>query len=367
MDSDIRADGSLLAASNALRTIACGLVVLIHVNITIRPGIGTWWPAGFLFAPFFALPVPAFFMLSGLFSGRFSSLVSRPSLIAFIRKKTRTLIIPFFFWNTLLLLFAKAHQLPVARLVYFSLTGFWQLYYISVLLQLLILHHLLESRIAGIGIRRIFGVAAALAVAFGATADYLLWTRGAGSAFMETELIGLFLPWSVFFAGGLWLRQEKPALPWLDSKRYWLLFLTVLAYALFYAGLRIEDDRIGYNPLQQFLFAGLPFRLLSPLLFLVLLNRLLQAGWSTKLMARLASGSRAVFGIYLSHTVVLTLLLAVRKTAGIETTHWIEVPVLWGMTWFISKGLVTLARASRQPWGVIFGMTGRRPSADERR
>ena len=62
-----------LTWAGAARTLACALVVLVHINIYIRADITNYWPGGIVLGPIFGLAVPTFFMLSGFFDVRFSA------------------------------------------------------------------------------------------------------------------------------------------------------------------------------------------------------------------------------------------------------------------------------------------------------
>jgi len=351
----------LMTASNVLRTIACALVVLVHVNTVMRPGVGTFWPAGFFFAPFFAISVPAFFMLSGYYSGRFSPAVTRPSVGAFLRKKLRPLVVPFIAWNSILLLLQAGSLRSVSLTAFQLFTGTWQLYYVFALLQLLVLQYYSETWTYRLRAVYIFGAASFLTLAFGCTADYLLWTRGSGAAsFMELYLNRLFLPWGMFYFCGVLLRDEKKLLDWLDRKRGWFGLLTGITFALYYWESRLEEGWLGYNPLNQFLLAGLPFRFLCPLMLLVMLNRFSRQGRIKPAMALLASPAKDTYGIYLCHTSILIGIWYAWNAAGLgASSHWTEVPIMWCATWLISWWATRMARSARYRWigRILFGIT----------
>jgi len=356
------ADHNLLVSTKAARTVACGFVVLVHINLYIRHGMGLWWPGGFGLAPFFAVPVPTFFLLSGFFAGRFSPSVTRPGIRSFMRKKLRVLIIPFLIWNAILLLLdGQSRQISPGEILYYSLTGYWQLYYISVLLQLLLLYYVLEPYLKGRGVYLFFGISALLACGFALLADTFLWTKGASSAFLETHMISSFPPWVVFFASGVWLRHSPKYFYLLVDNIRWLFILTALSFALYYWELRLEDAWLGFNPLQQFLAGGLPFRFLCPLLLLAALYKVKESGHAQRIRLWLASASEDTYGIYLSHTTVIILLFGVWQASGYGIVHWVEVPILWIATWFLCQGGVRLASSMKLRWiGVLFFGTVRR-------
>ena len=55
---------ALSRATRVARTLACSLVVLVHINLYIRPGMGSWWPGGFFLSP--SLVFPFLYFLSSL-------------------------------------------------------------------------------------------------------------------------------------------------------------------------------------------------------------------------------------------------------------------------------------------------------------
>ncbi len=339
---------NILVASKALRALACALVVLVHVNIAIRPGMVSWWPAGIFFAPVFGFAVPAFFMMSGFFSGRFSPAVTRPGMLTFLGKKFRTLVAPFLIWSTILTILDTTgnRPSPIWMICYIA-TGYWQLYYLFVLLQLLLLQYLLEPLLAGRMIRRVFAVAAFAALAAGVAADYMLWTRGSVSEAVEYDLCRTFLPWAVFYVAGIWLSREGNLLERLERKTGWLVGLTAAAYVAYYLELRGEAEWLGYNPVQQLPLLGIPFRLLSPVLALLILKRLAESGRLRRVVLFFASGSKDSYGIYLCHTSLLICLWSLWRASGADITHWIEVPILAVATWLTSLILIRIVRYTR--------------------
>lgn len=51
---------TLSRATRVARTLACSLVVLVHINLYIRPGMESWWPGGFFLPPSLVSPYPYF-------------------------------------------------------------------------------------------------------------------------------------------------------------------------------------------------------------------------------------------------------------------------------------------------------------------
>jgi len=332
----------MVAASKAARTVACFLVVLVHVNIITRAGLDTWWPGGFLFAPFFAVPVPTFFILSGFFVGRFAPNMKRPGILTFLRKKLKILIVPFFVWNFILVLLSgKVFLFAFGSAIYYLITGVWQLYYVFVLVQLLLLHFLIEPYFKG-RLNLFLGLSACVSIFFYVFSEYMLWTRGARSYFVETHLMKTPLPWIIFFALGVWLRSNMRLFGWLVKRVGWLILVTTIAHFLYYWELTLEDNLVGFNPIQQFLLGGLPYRLLAPLLLLTILFRLEKLSWRSMqwVFTWLTSTSKYTYALYLSHTAFVIIFSKVIRISGNPWGYWIEPPILFVAVWLSSLAVL---------------------------
>jgi hypothetical protein len=343
---------SIIAASKAARTVACVLIVLVHVNIFNRAGLETWWPGGFIFAPFFAVPVPTFFILSGFFAGKFAQNIRRPGILQFFRKKLKILIVPFFVWNSILLLLTgKSILFPFGSAIYYLLTGVWQLYYVFVLVQLLLLHFLVEPYFKERP-NLYLGLSACVSILFYIFAEYMLWTRGFRSSFVETHLVKTLLPWIIFFALGVWLRSRMMFFGWLSKRLYGLLLVTAIAHVMYYWELRLEDNLVGFNPIQQFLLGGLPFRLLVPLLLIIILCRLEKL--SSKSMRRvftwLTSTSKYTYGIYLSHSAFVIIFYKVILIPVSSWGYWIEPPILLMAVWLSCLAMLRIIGKLKSRW-----------------
>ncbi len=332
-----------LVWADAARTLACGLVVLVHVNIYTRAGLETWWPFGFAGVPMFSVAVPAFLVLSGYFAksaGTGESVATAGS----VRRALR-LVVPFLVWNmlTIAALGADGLRMDARTIVLHALTGTWQLYFIFALLQLMLLHRLLGSH-ASTG--RTLGLAIASTMVVYAVSDLVLWRIGGadGGAF-ELFAEKLFPCWTIFFFSGLWLRHHPKVFDTLTGK--WLpalLCALAAAYAIYLLELRLEEWRFDYNPRKQILLGGLPFQLLGSVLALALLRALDRSGRAQGLLARLASAGTDTYGIYLSHAAVLVGLFAAARHLGFTTSRGIETPLLAIATWVLAWGFVRLAR-----------------------
>lgn len=350
-----------LVWADSARTLACGLVVLVHVNIYTRAGLETWWPFGFWGMPVFCIAVPAFMVLAGYFADPPGARKEPDASLRTTHRRILRLALPFLIWNVLTLGALVGEGLrPDAREVALQvLTGTWQLYFIFALLQLLLLRRLVRRPVNG----RMLALAAAATAATYAWGDLLLWRlEGADNGEFETLSEKLFLSWILFFFAGLWLRARPEALD--EIGRRWLPMLLALGvfYALFLFELRLEDERFGYNPRKQILLGGLPFHLLGAVLFIAVLRALDRGGRARGALAWLASAGTDTYGIYLNHTAVLVGLFAACRGLGLTTFRWFETPLLAIGTWLLSQGLVRLTRRVAPGWlkFAAFGEAGPR-------
>jgi len=329
----------------------CLGVVLVHANSTLRPAIKDWWPAGIITAPLFSVLVPAFFIISGYFaSGRPGGERDRASG-PFLLRRIKRLFVPLVSWNLVMFLAGGGLARRFTWQSLFELiTGFWHLYFLFVLLQLLVLNRLVLGAVPpSRKIRSWLAVTGALSLGYYAAANLTLWIRGIPSVVFETHLDTLFLPWSVFFVLGLWLRHEPGGWELLARRLRWVAALAALSYATFVLELRLEDARLGAEPLGQFLFSGSFFQTSLSLLLLAGLGR-----WRRRAGPKFSRGilhrlSGDTYGIFLAHGVVLISLVGLYDRAGVPVPPAFEVPLLWAGTWFLSLGIVRAIRSAPVP------------------
>lgn len=291
-------------------------------------------------------------MLSGFYAGRVSRRSGGPGLFLFLRRKFKSLLLPFFAWNAVLLILNPAgEKFSLLETLYYFLTGSWQLYYIFALFQMLLINFFIGSRMDDRRLDMLLAISALLTVLFYAAADITLWISGSRSDFFENHLNRLFPAWYFFFVFGMRLRRKITTLDWLVRNRLRMLPFIGLSYALYVIEFTREDAWLGFNPLQQFLLAGLPFKFLFSLYLLATFYLWREKRW----LRRLASVSNETYGIYLSHTALLTVLFALWQSSGYSTTHWIEVPLLWVAVWAACLGANRLAHISGlRRLGVVF-------------
>jgi surface polysaccharide O-acyltransferase-like enzyme len=317
------------------------------------------------FVPIFALAVPIFFAISGFFAGRPPTPGEGPRAGLFrLRRRLARLAVPFLVWNVILLgLSPERTLLPPGEILFFLGTGYWQLYYVFALFQLLLLGVLLEPLMHGRRMNWILAGAGILSFLFYGISDLLLWTQGADGGFFEALWNRFFAGWSLFFATGIVLRRLPGALEGLSRNLARFFLLSAFFYLAYLAELHFEDRWLGYHPRKQFLLAGLPFQFFGTLAFIGALFRFQGLPRGQRVLARLASLGGDTFGIYLAHTGVLMVFYRVMLASGRAEVHWIEAPVLWAATWIFSTGFVRLVRdvpAFGRVGFILFGFRARR-------
>src|SRR5437773_9192970 len=120
-------------------------VVLVHVNIYTGTPPSAWWPFGAWSCLGFAVLVPAFFTISGFVL----SLGNPPGVPLDARRFARRRLVPlalsFLVWNAVMLGVGIVLKKPISlgEAVLCLFTGYWHLYFVCALLQLLVLFVLL--------------------------------------------------------------------------------------------------------------------------------------------------------------------------------------------------------------------------------
>lgn len=316
---------------DAARTLGCALVVLVHVNEYTRPPLRSWWPGGIQGAPLFALAVPLFMILAGMYADRARGAGLGPRLVR--------LLIPFFAWNAIMVAIwvAVGGTVTPGRIAFGMLTGQWQLYFLFALAQLVAIHWLLRR-----GPEPRAGRAAYVAAALATTlvylgSDLLLWTVPGGSEADIERWIGRFGPtWALFFATGVLLSHRPELFEWIGRHVRPLTAVAVVSYAAYVAAAYAADARFGFAPRKQFLAAGLPFQAIGPVLLLAWLRRIDAQGAAPRPIAWLARTGRQTFGIYLAHAAVLMGLVAALGTTGLLDGGWREASALFVATWSVT-------------------------------
>jgi len=277
-----------------------------------------------------------------------------------LQRKLHTLIYPFLLWNlTLILLDVGGYRHHFRWALLYGLTGVWQLYYVFALIQLLLLKDWLQGWIRQKP-RLFFWSAAGLSLLYYGAAD--LWFRwyGTAAAVFETELNRLVFPWLFFFATGIWLRHTPGALEWLGRKRWWLGLVMAASYALYHAELRWEDQQVSYTPLEQILPSGFPFQWAGALLLMLGINQWGQRPALQGAMTKLTRLAPYTYGVYLSHTTVLTLLYRAYQHLDYLLPENLEIPALALLAGLGAFGFCWLIRHLPWQWPALFLLGSRR-------
>jgi fucose 4-O-acetylase-like acetyltransferase len=351
-------DDKNLAWAHALRTIACALVVLAHINIYMRPGPENWWPGGEYLTALLSLAVPSFFLLSGYFAINMAAPRRTWSLWRYVWRKMRRLMLPFFVWGVVLIAIGVEPPADTWWLAVLSLfTGPWYLYYVFVLAQLFFLAYCVERFVRPTQLDRVLLLALLVSAASYALMDASLWLRGEAGA-LEMQARKAFPLWAAFFVSGIWLRWRPAALALLRRQVWPLCALAMLACAAYVWELRQEHDRFGWHPHLQFLLAGLPLQLPGALLLALGLRCAQRTATSKKLLIRLGAAAKDSLAIYLCHGLVLVVLFDAWASTTLSTVHWASVPAMAVLVWAAgAAGARTVRRLRLRPIGSLaFGM-----------
>jgi fucose 4-O-acetylase-like acetyltransferase len=329
-------------------------VVLVHANYVARAGISTWWPGGVWGAPFFALAVPVFLVLSAY------AAAPAPARGGFARhawRRARRLLPPLLFWGAALVAIGYRGRSDWLGLLADLATGPWHLYYVVVLLQFFVVAYWLEALARPGRLAWTFASAAVLSALVYGGGDVLLWTRGGDGGAFEYWLQKLLPTWSVFLATGVGLRRRPDLLAWLRRRSVALVLAVVPLYLGYVWEFRAEEAWLGYYPREKILGLGLPFQWAGSLLLLVLLDRAAAAPAWAPALARLSRASRQTYAVYLAHPPALVVLFTLGGAAGLSMTHWAWVPLLaagaWALAWALWR-LVGWTRWRPLEW-LVFG------------
>lgn len=335
----------------AVRTLACALVVLMHANAYLRAGVETWWPGGLVAAPLYGVAVPVFLMISGFLAARRTDAAGIPMHYLW------RLLVPMVSWGLIMLLLGWGGERSWFRTMLDLITGVQHLFYLGVLAQLTLLLAFLNR----IGHERA-GLWLAAAVSFGAYvfSDAVLWSRADFSDTLESGLRKFFLPWAVFFFFGARKRGTASAfIPVTNPRISLLVCATLAAWSMYAWGFRMQENVLGYSPRTELLLEGLPFQFLAAWCLLAAVTAWQHSGRAARFFEFLAARGSDTYGIYLAHFPLLIALYSAWVAAGFSTAQWPEVPVFWLLAWTGSRLVVRLLRASGSR-ALQFAMLGER-------
>jgi surface polysaccharide O-acyltransferase-like enzyme len=298
------------------RTIACFLVVLVHVNIQVRGPVGAWWPLGAYGAPLYAATVPAFLLLSGY--------AAEGGLA--LGRRLRRLWPPFVFWNGVVLATwaVQADELPtVGAAAWTLLTGAWHLYFLCVLFQLFALHAAWRRYVPSLGLRTVLIGATLLALGSHGLSELLLWVHGADDGLFEAEGRKLFTFWAPYYLLGVALRRGAIDLPALSRR---VAPLAVIGFPLYVLELRAQDARFGYLDRMQLLTGMLPFQLGGGVWLVHATEWLERRFRSARPVVALRSLAPDTLAVYLAHGAVILWLYPALQAMGWTSAERVEAP-----------------------------------------
>ncbi len=330
---------------DAVRTVACVLVVMVHVNYLTRPGIPEWWPGGFVFAPCYSLTVPLFLAVAGYFARCRDSAGQPLPATMYFGGLARRLGLPLLVWGSVLVwLGTEEPAESVAALAVQLVSGPWQLYFLFVLLQLHAVHYLIEVRAPRTRTRTLLLWSAALSLAWYAASDLALWRLGGHSHAIGYYGRKFAVMWAVYYGIGVALRANPGAFARLWRLRWLLATLTVASAAAYAWELHQVDAWLGSIPVDQGLIAALPTGVFGTLTVLMAAERAQSSGLGHRVLLLLAAPAPDTYGVYLVHTVVLLPLFAwYQQTSWYRVDGWMA-PITGAITILISVALVRAAR-----------------------
>lgn len=319
---------------DALRALAALAVVMIHVSAGSTGLVSVACNQLARFA------VPMFLLLSGFGHGAQEAAPGR--WWENCRRRLVRVLPAYFIWSVLYLavdaVFGKPHARPVRDLLIGN--AYMHLYYVFVLLQFVLLSVWLTE-----AVRRKPGVTLAAAAAVSLLAQAMLCAHAVGKIVLPAVAVPYvcwFLPWTVFYVAGIWMRQHEvwQKLPLVLTAPLWavsaaLVLLTAKAFPALRAS-SLRPDLVLYVFTTCLLLWGLCSRLPAlprPIRFI----------------------SRHSFGLYLAHPLVMRLWSewTVRQTPVIYLKLW----QWWGMA--LAGGLVIAYVLSLLPFGTWLGGTAR--------
>ena len=330
------------------RTLGMAGVVFFHTTELSYPPSGSegWWTIAVSAVARFI--VPAFFIISG-FLLRPSHASTRVSFEAasFWKRKIPLIVVPFLFWNVIYMLMyflLDKEKILSWNTLWLLLTGYMQLYFVFVLIQLYILYTLLQPHLTRRNLNRVLALSAVGSFLFYLSSELILRLHGADELFFEWHYGKLFIAWGLFFFWGVWLCDHFDFFERMSAKLPTLGLLTLLTFSLYFGELFREAHVYGYDSRQYFLLAGLLFQFAAANLVLVLLYRLDLRGKHGRLYAYLVKAGKDTYGIYLAHLLFISCFLALWEAVNLPQIWWLKVLVVGPATWFVSRSLVRLCR-----------------------
>lgn len=329
------------------RTLGIAGVVLAHTaELSYTAKTAQSW-VSILFSALLRFVVPGFFVVSGFLLRRgYKSLGGRFERKAFWKRALGVLVIPFLAWNVIYMLmyyFLQDQPILTWNTLFQLTTGYMQMYFVFVLIQFFFIYSLLQRRLCRRNLNYFLIASAVGSFLFYLSSEVTLRLSGPDKSFFEWHYGKIFIAWGLFFFWGMWLCDHFEVFERMSRRLVPLGLATALAFGVYFLELLREAHVYGYDARQYFLLAGLPFQFVAASFVLVLLYRLDRPG---KPPGYIVDSGRDTYGIYLSHLLVLSCLLALWGRVGMPDIFWAKVVLVAPLTWIICQLAV---RACRHP------------------
>ena len=299
-----------------------------------------------VFRCFLYIGVPAFLIISGFLAGL--GLEKEIEKGAFIYKKFKALIIPFFVWNVIYILYFK---ITAGRDIFTDsnlvslLTGYIHLYFLFILFQLFVIFAIFKSFIQR-------HLNSALFLSFVVSfctyifMDITVWTGVHADQPFEWRMLTIFLPWSFFFFLGVKLGHAPELFKELEDKFYIPLLLTgVIALAVYSYEMQLSGEILKTFPRGYFFLGGFFYELTISLVAIMTLRKIYSSGTKGRIKQYLIDSGRDTFAIYLAQLLVRDLL-----TLAFLKYLYDSIPcytiVATALTWIIIQVVVNAIRNS---------------------
>lgn len=272
-----------------LKGIACFCVVCAHCT-PISTTAGVWSIVASEFLDYLGtMGVPIFFLISGYLFER-----NTRSLREFWKRKFSSIIVPWFFCETILWLYIvlRKGNISIESWIMFILGYQHTTYYLTVLMVLYIMFWFVKKNWQ-IYLLMLISVFSILSTGWQTGIDFInLWT---GTFYLNP------LNWIVFFAMGLLLNRMNWLMEWYKKFIYKIFIWIILSFIYFFTCL-VLNDKIYY-------FSH--FALLAHLINILMLSAMAESITKSKFSDFFVVLGKCSFSIYLLHQFVVGIVVTV--------------------------------------------------------
>ena len=310
-----------------------------------------------VFRCFLYIGVPAFLIIAGFLAGL--GLEKEINTGAFIYKKFKVLMIPFFVWNVIYILYFKitagADIFTESNLVSL-LTGYIHLYFLFILFQLFVIFAIFKSFIER-------HLNTALLISFVASfctyifMDITVWMGIHADQPFEWSMLAIFLPWLFFFFLGIKLAHAPELFKKLEDKLYIpLLIIGVIALAVYSYEMQLSGEILKTFPRGYFFLGGFFYELAISLFTIMTFRKLYSTGTNSRIGQYFIDSGKDTFAIYLAQLLVRDLLTLAFLKYIHSSIPWYTIASTV-FTWILIQVVVRAIRNSRLPQinTILFG------------